>query len=179
VDDQSLDNFKEKGMKKIVSLIGVSVMVLALGLGSGLAQQTAPKETPPVPAAAQEKQAAPADVVKEKMPLAKPGVEVKPDKGAPVASPAVKTPEKAALESKTGTVATAGKEMEKAATPKMQTEVKPLKAAAQPGSMSQPTDKAAVAKSAVETKSEKPNVGKEIVDKNPVKSDDVKTPIKQ
>jgi hypothetical protein len=166
-------------MKKIVSLIGVSVMVLALSLGSGVAQQTAPKESPPAPAAAQVKQAVPTDVVKDKTPVAKPGAEVKTEKGAPVVSPAVKAPEKAALESKTEAAPPTGKGMEKAATPKLQPEVKPPKAVGQQGSVGTVTDKAAVAKSAVESKPEKAGVAKEITDKKPAKSEDLKTPVKQ
>jgi hypothetical protein len=171
-------------MKKIVSLIGVSAMVLMMGLGSGVAQQTIPKETLAAPATAPVKQAAPTDVVKEKSLPTKPGVEVKGEKGAPVAPSSVKASEKAtglkaAVDSKTEKAATTGKEMEKAATPKPNAEVKPDKATPPQSSVGQPIDKTATTKSALDAKSEKAVAPKPTAEKAPVKGEDLKPPAKQ
>ncbi len=110
-------------MKKIVSFVGVSAMVLMLGLGSGFAQQTTPKEVPAAPAVTQAKPGAVTDVAKEKALPAKPGVDVKAEKGTPVAPPATKAVDK------TGEVkAAVGSKAEKAAVPKAATEKAPEKA---------------------------------------------------
>jgi hypothetical protein len=70
-------------MKKIVSLIGVGAMVMALGLGSAIAQQTTdPKATPVTPPA--KEQPAP-----EK---AKPGMEMKADAKANEVKPGTPAP---------------------------------------------------------------------------------------
>ena len=121
-------------MKKIVSFVGVSAMVLMLGLGPGFAQQTTSKETPAVPAVTQVKPGAVTDVEKEKTLPAKPGVDLKSEKGTPVPPSATKAGDKtgevkAAVGSKAEQAATAGKEAEKVATPKPNVEVKPEKAA--------------------------------------------------
>ena len=67
-------------MKKVISLVGAGAMVLMLGLGSGLAQTSASKESTTVPAVTQTKPGTPADVEKAKTVPVKPGMEVKTEK---------------------------------------------------------------------------------------------------
>lgn len=152
-------------MKKAISLVGVGAMVLMLGLGSGLAQQSAPKDPATAPVVTQAKPATPADAAKEKTVAGKPGTEVKVEKAAPA------TP-------------TVGKEAAKATSAKTATPAPPK------GAADQATEKSTVAKPIADTKVDKtksaPAVkvtttdsAKSAVEKAPEKAADVKTPVKQ
>jgi hypothetical protein len=163
-------------MKKIVSLVGIGAMVLMLGLGSGMAQQSAPKETSSVPASTQMKSGVPTGVEKDKTLPAKPGAELKSEKGTPMSPAAGKATEKTAEVKATGTA----KEAEKTVVPKPGVEVKPDQAAPQKSSAGPSTDKTTAAvKQATDAKSEKVATPKAALEKAPEKAEATKPPAKQ
>jgi hypothetical protein len=177
-------SFKENDMKKIATLVGVSAVVMMLGLGSGYAQQVVPKESAAITSATPTKQATMTDVEKGKALPAKPGLDVKAETGAPVAASAVKPEDqagemKATVGDKTEKAASTPKEMEKAAAPKTDLGVKPEKAAPLNSSAGEATGKTVAAKSASNIKPEKATDTKSATEKIPEKAGELKPPAKQ
>lgn len=139
-------------MKKMVSVVGIGAMVIALGLGSGFAQQQPASGSSATPV----KQADPVTAGKETPQAVKPVVAVTPEKGAPSTVPA----EKAKDTASTAKPAT-GVNVEKAEPAKPVVEVKP--------------DKGATAKPAAEVKPEKAAPAKTPVEKTGDKGASVKS----
>jgi len=172
-------------MKKIMTYVGVSSMVLVLGLGPGFAQQSAQKDTSPAPAVVtQTRPATQPEAGKEKGLPTKPEVGTKAEKGVPDAPAGVKAPEKAAatkavVDSKSEKAAAAGKDAGTAVTTRPNLDVKPDKVASPQGSVSQPAVKTEAAKSALDAQSDKTAAQKAAPEKAPAAVEGSKSPAKQ